>query len=137
MRRLKVPGRIIGRRYHLHIAGYLRDGGDYSLGTEDIPATSKYPAVDKWVKTANLLRTFYGSPWENDPKLQTRITEDVDRDGRGRDGLPVRPPELDLEYLMKLTLIYHLTYAVGIRADGSPTHEKRCWPWGRGSWGGD
>lgn len=132
MRRLKVPGRIIGRCHYLSVAGYLRDRGDYPFGMEDVPATSKYPAVDKWVKTANHLRTFFNSPWGNDPKLQTRITEDVDRDGRGRDGLLVRSPELDLDYLMKLTLIYHLTYAAGIRADGSPTHEKRCLPWGRG-----
>lgn len=77
MRKLKVPGRIIGKEYRVPILnGKLLITGNLSPGTI-------YPI--NYTETSDAL----ARPTTNDPEFQP-YDSDIDRDDRGRDGLPVK-----------------------------------------------
>jgi len=130
-RKLKVPGRIIGNEHRIRPIYWQ----DRYWGEDDKPATGNFPAISRWVRVANRIRTYYNSPFACDPRLQTTNIGDVDKEGRGRDGLPPAPQELDIEYVRKAYLTFALLLLPGIKGDGSPTHLNRCLPWGGGFYG--
>lgn len=142
MRKLKVPGRIIGRivpsphhRYFIPDSGTNRAGYTYRFKDDtDLPISNldfNGNLIDPLVLSANSIRTFWNSPWKDDPNLKMeRDSDDIDVDSRGRDGLPAsQRTRLDEGYIRKLIVIAHLNHSVGILADGKIFPEGRCWCW--------
>lgn len=148
MRKLKVPGRIIGKEipasivsrvYFYPESGKMRPGGlsevNYRFQDDTdlplvLPDREGIPQ-DPIIIMANSIRTIWNSPWRDDPELKTRLEcgDDVDRDGRDRMGMPVKEPELNEGYIRRVSLIAHISHAVGILADGSMFPDGRCWCW--------
>jgi len=138
MRRLKIPGRIIGReipspypRYFYPITGRgdsiqhrFMDDTYLPIVLPDHEGNPQNPIVIM----ANVLRTLWKSPWANDPQLKN--SADVDIEGRGRDGLLVGQHIPDEYYVRKTMLIYFLTLSVGVLKNGSVFPKGRCWVWG-------
>ena len=96
MRRLKVPGRIIGRRCHFNHNFANPDTG-MPLGTAK-PA--KYTKLFGWLREVTqkeFLINFLG--------LKKPTTDDVDIDGRDRAGMIPQPPEVPMQEIQKALLI--------------------------------
>lgn len=151
MRKLKVPGRIIGRkvsefsplhRYFIPASGTNKTGYAYRFQDDtDLPISNidhDGNLIDPIILSANSIRTFWNSPWREDTRLyhpqMTPYSEDadngdIDRYGRDRAGMLVRPSIPDEGYVRKLIVECLLNYAVGILADGSVMPNGRCWCW--------
>lgn len=93
--------KIIGKEVRIPIIHW----NDRFWGEDDLPAFGNYPAVSRWVRAANFLRTSSNSPWRDDARLIARPSADTDADGRGRDGLPVIAPCPDIELIRELYLM--------------------------------
>ncbi len=146
MRKLKVPGRVIGRkilsphhRYFYPVSGKGQDIIHRYCDDTDLPITlpdMEGNPQNPIVVMANVIRTFYDSPWREDTRLyhpqMTPYSEDadngdIDRYGRDRAGMLVRPSIPDEDYVRKLAVEYLLGYTVGILANGSVVPKGRCW----------
>ena len=139
MKKLKVPGRIIGKRIpspysryfypiegrHSNIVYRFMDDTELPIVLPDSGGNPQNPIV----VMANAIRTFWNSPWEGDGRLAFHHTDDVDRDGRDRMGFMVKPPIPNRELVKKLTLVAQLYHSIGILANGSVFPAGRCWMW--------
>jgi len=116
-RRLKVPGRIIGEVAPLN----RRQSPDTSL-------PDRFSFEPKWNEALGWLRG-----WTTLERLSnllglTKAPSDVDKDGRGRDGLPAIPQIPDEATIRKALLLF-LKERPGILSDGRMQPEGRSWPW--------
>lgn len=141
MRRLKIPGRKIGRlipnswhRYFIEDSGTNRTEYTYRFKDDtDLPISNpdgKGGLVSPIVLSANAIRTFWDSPWKDDPQLITRHNNpdgEIDINSRDRMGMPVKSPVPDEWYVRKLTVVAHLEHSVGILSNGRVFPEGRCW----------
>ena len=126
-------------RFDLEHRYFYQDGGTRETGytyrfrdDTDLPISNtddKGGIIDPIILSANAIRTFWNSPWGDDPNLQTHYQTDdgeIDVDGRNRAGFVVSPMP-DEEYVRVQIVKCLRNHCVGILPDGSVMPRDRHW----------
>jgi len=117
MRKLKIPGRVIG---HKHILARIISTDTSLPSGLDRDAKQTHIGFMPPITTLQYLTNYLN--------LKHKLyDEDELADGRDRAGLPLKNEAP--ESLIRYTLLQKCLQTVGILANGQMTPLNRCWPW--------